>query len=168
MEIFAAKGQELVFGNRPVAMLKTNRGLIAMVEYHGGLGVGTADTSYSKSFHGLNALIGYQLNRSFIIAFGTGVSVYNGGALMPIYGDMRYTFLLDKIAPYLYGDAGLILSFYDLNKTRIFLNPGMGARYSLSRRFALNIAAGIFIQSGTSGAGQDAFVNLRTGVTYKF
>ena len=158
--------QDRVYPNRPVAMLKSNSGLIAMLEYHGGYGVANGGVPYSKSFNGVNVLVGYQLNKSFIIAAGTGVSAYHEGSLMPVFGDMRYTFFFKRIAPFLYGDAGLLMNFYDLSKTRIFLSPGIGARYSISRKIAINIATGIFVQSGASG--EDVFVNLRTGVIYKY
>lgn len=156
----------LVYPNRPMAMLKKNQGLISMLEYQGGLGTGNEDLPYSKSFNGFTALIGYHVNRSFTIAAGTGVSVYNGGSLIPLFGDLRYTFYISRLAPFLFADAGLLMNFSNFDRTKIFMNGGIGARYSISRKFALNISAGLLLQAGE--ANQQAFTGLKSGVTYKF
>jgi hypothetical protein len=158
--------QDLVYPNRPVAMLKSNRGLITMLEYHGGAGVDDEGVPFSKRFSGFNALIGYQINKNFIIAGGTGISIYNGGSFIPAYMDLRYTFYLSQMAAYLYADGGLLLNVSKIDTAQMFMNPGIGVRYSISRRFAITFSAGILVQT----AEQDlvAFFNLRTGITYKF
>jgi hypothetical protein len=162
----ATQAQDLVYPNVPRAMLKSNQGLITMVEYHGGAGVGNGSVLFSKKYSGIDALIGYQINRSFIIAAGTGLSIYNGGSLIPAYMDLRYTFYFSRVAGYLFADYGLLMNVSNFDSTRMFMNPGIGARYSISRQFALTLATGILIQ--TSDQNLNAFVNLRAGVTYKF
>lgn len=153
-------------------MLRTNRGLISMLDYNTGFGVGDGNGPYSKSFNGFNLLLGYQINRSFIIAGGTGISVYNGGSLIPVFIDLRYTFWFSTLAPYIYADEGLLVNTSDFDQTVVFINPGIGARYSLTPQLAVNMATGIFVQSGTRAASgsmsQSVFINLKAGITYKF
>jgi hypothetical protein len=162
----AAQAQDLVYPNRPVVMLKSNHGLITMLEYHGGAGAGDASVPFSKKYSGIDALVGYQINGSFIVAAGTGFSVYNGGSLIPAYMDLRYTFYFSKVAAYLFADYGLMMNVSNFDSTRMFMNPGIGARYSISRRFAITLSTGILVQ--TSDQNLNAFINLRAGVTYKF
>ena len=166
LSIYSLDAQYLVYPNRPVVMLKSNRGFITMIEYHAGLGVGNESVPFSKRFNGFNILAGYQLNRNFIIAAGTGFSLYNGGTLVPVYMDLRYSFYFSRLAPYLFADGGLLMDFSNFNETRMLMNPGIGARYSISRNVAVNLASGILAQS--SGKTLNVFVNLRTGITYKF
>ena len=147
-------------------MSGNSKGLISILEYNGGMGVQNSGLPFSGSFNGITALIGYQVNKSFIIAGGTGISIYNGGSLIPVFGDLRYTFHISRIAPYLFTDGGLLMDFSNFDNTKIFMNPGIGVRYSLSRKFALNLSTGLFLQAG--GSAQQAFLNLKTGVSYKF
>jgi len=161
-----ASAQDLVHPNQPVAMLKSNRGLISMFEYYGGVGVGNESIPFSKKYSGFTGLIGYQINKNFIIAAGTGLSSYNGGSLVPVYMDLRYTFYLSQVAAYLYGDAGLLMNVSNIDDINMFMNPGIGARYSITRKFAVSISLGMLVQ--TSAQNMEAFVNLRTGVIYKF
>ena len=153
-------------------MLKSNRGLISMMEYNGGMGFGDVSEPYSKMFNGFNILVGYQLNRSFIIAAGTGVSVYNGGSMVPLFWDLRYTFYFSRLAPYMFSDFGMLMKFSNFDESVVFMNPGIGARYSVTRQIAVNLATGIFVQSGTNAPTgtmtQAAFINFKAGITYKF
>jgi hypothetical protein len=166
LSVTSLTGQDLVYPNRPVAMLKSSRGFIVMAEYHAGAGVGDVTVPYSKQFNGFNILAGYQLNKSFIIAAGSGAASYNGGTLVPVYMDLRYTFYFSRLAPYLFADGGLLMNVSNFNETRMFMNPGIGARYSVTRNIALNFSAGILAQS--SGTTMNVFANIRTGVIYKF
>ena len=166
LEIAAVSAQDLVYPNMPRAMLKSNKGPISMVEYHGGLGVINDTESYSGSFSGFNVLIGYQINKRFIISGGTGLSVYSRGKLIPVFMDLRYTFYIDQLAPYFYANSGMLIDFSNFDETRIFMNPGFGVRYSLTQKIAVNMSGGIFAQAASQK--MDVFVNLKTGVTYKF
>jgi hypothetical protein len=171
-EAASVSGQGLVLPNRPVVMLKSNQGLITMMEYHMGYGMGDENIPYSKGFKGFDVLVGYQINRSFIIAAGTGVSVYNGGLLIPLFMDLRYTFYFSRVAPYLFADEGVLMKISSFDESVIFMNPGIGARYSISRKIAVNLATGILIQSGTTAMSgsmkQAVFINLKAGIVYKF
>jgi hypothetical protein len=158
--------QDLVYPNMPYAIIKTNRGPVLITELQYAYGTGDVTVPYSSTFAGFTGLFGYQINRSFLIAAGTGFSKYNGGSLIPLFLDLRYAYLISHFTPYLFGDGGLLLDFSDFNQTKMFINPGIGVRYSVSRKFGINISSGIMLQ--TAGPTMNAFLNLKTGVTYKF
>jgi hypothetical protein len=158
--------QRLVNPNRPSNLPSTGSSLVAIAELQSGIGSGDASIPYSKGFIGFNAIIGYQASRNFIFGLGSGVSFYNGGILVPFFLDIRYTFNAQFIEPYLFADGGLMLDFSYLDESRIFMNPGIGIRYSIKPKIDVYAAAGAFLQSGNTN--QDVFINLKAGVAYRF
>jgi hypothetical protein len=158
--------QDKMLPYEPEGILSSNPGFISINELTTGIGLGITDVPYSKSFFGFTTVNGYQINKSFVAALGTGLSFYNGGLLVPLFLDFRYRFKIDLITPYVFADGGLLLNFSDINVPKLFVNPGIGIRYSFSRNIAVNLGSGLLIQSG--GSGRDAFINIKAGVTYKF
>lgn len=162
----AVSAQTTNFPLRPASSIRSNPGFITINELTAGFGLGVTDVPYSKYFFGFTTVNGYQINRNFIVAGGTGLSVYNGGVLVPLFLDVRYMFLVDQFTPYLFGDAGLLLNFADfMDGTKGFLNGGAGVKYHFPGRLEILLGAGLLVQWGTA---RDAFVNLKAGVSYKF
>ena len=79
----------MVDPNRPGTLLNNNPGLITINELHFGIGLGITNVPYSKSFFGFTTINGYQINKNFVAAAGTGLSFYNGGMLVPLFLDFR-------------------------------------------------------------------------------
>jgi hypothetical protein len=109
---------------------------------------------------------GYQVNKNIFFGGGIGVYFYESGALVPLFLDFRYSFNISNITPYIFADGGLLINFADLNTTKLFLNPGIGARYAVNRSLALNLGAGVLAQ--VDGTVRESFFNLKFGVVYKF
>ena len=172
LKVLTVSSQDLAYPNVPVYTAKTNEGLVSTAEYNSGFGFGNTSVPYSRRFSGFTVLIGYKIDRSFIISGGAGLSVYNDGALIPLFVDLRYTFYISRLAPYLYSDGGFLMNFSRFDDLKIFMNPGMGVRYSITQKIAVNLSTGIMVQSGASAqsetSAQNAFLSLKTGVTYKF
>jgi len=158
--------QDMVDPNRPGTLLNNNPGFITINELHFGIGLGTTNVPYSKSFFGFTTINGYQINKNFVAAAGTGLSFYNGGMLVPLFLDFRFRFNISQFTPYFFGDGGFLLNPSDLNSTKLFINPGLGIRYSFSKNLAANLGGGFLIQTG--GGTRDTFINIKMGVTYKF
>jgi hypothetical protein len=154
--------QELIIPNKPYSILDSSPGYITINEFTTGFGVGDTRAPYSKSFFGINTIHGYQINRNFIFAAGTGVSFYNGGTLIPAFLDLRFHFSLKTISPYFAGDGGLFLN--PSGAAKLFISPGAGFRYSISKKLCLNFGAGFLVQVAE---GQDSFVNLKIGIAFK-
>jgi hypothetical protein len=161
-----ANAQEKVLPNKPFSLLNTTPGFITINEVTSGLGLSGKTFPYSQYFIGFTSVNGYQINKNFIVALGAGAYFYESGMLIPVFLDMRFYFNIDRLTPYLFSDGGLLLNFSDLNTTKLFINPGMGARYALSRTTALTIGAGILAQ--VDGTVRESFGNLKFGIIYKF
>ena len=163
---FTATAQYKVVPNMPFSTLNTDPGYILINEITGGFGLGKTSTPYSKYFFGFTSISGYQVNKNFIFGAGTGLYFYESGLLVPLFLDFRFSFHINHVTPYIFGDGGLLLNISNFNGTKLFINPGVGAIYTLSKKVALNLGAGILSQA--VGAVRDSFINLKLGVIYKF
>ena len=164
---FISSAQVKVSQNNPSAQFNPDGGFITINELTAGVGLGVTNVPYSKSYFGFTTINGYQINKSFVAAAGTGVLAYNGGVLIPLFLDFRYRFNTEPFTPFLWADGGFLLNFKDVvNETKQFINPGVGIKYTFSRNFAANLGAGFLLQSGAGN--RDSFINFKGGVTYKF
>ena len=157
--------QGRVMPNRAYSILNSNPGYITINELQAGLGLGNTSTDYSKSMFGFTTIHGYQMNKSFLVAGGTGALFYNGGMLIPLLMDFRININISSITPYAYADGGVLVNPSDLVEgSKIFINGGGGVRYSFSRQLAATASAGYWVQNGLS---RDSFVVVKAGITYK-
>ena len=152
--------------NESERYLSSDPGFISINELSAGIGLGKTEIPYSKRFIGFTTVNGYQTNKNFIAAVGTGLYFYNGGLLVPLFLDLRYRINISRITPYVFTDVGLLLNFSDISDNKPFVNPGIGINYSFSRKFAINLGSGLMSQWGALY--RDTFINIKAGVTYKF
>jgi hypothetical protein len=145
--------------------LNRYQGYIMINEFIGGIGLGDTKPAYAGGFFGLTTIHGYQINNEFIVGAGTGISFYNGGTLVPLFLHGRYRVFINRITPYLFGDGGLMLDFSGKKDTRVFINPGIGASYTIKPHLAVDLGMGMFVQFGKV---RDSYVSIKTGVVYKF
>lgn len=154
------------FTNQPAFLYRAMPGYLTINELTAGFGLGVTDVPYSKSFFGFTTIWGYQSDKSFFIGGGTGLSFYDEGLLVPLFIDVRYWFGIKQYTPYFFGDAGFLLNFSDfMDGTKMFLNPGAGIIYHFQRKLAINLGIGLLVQQGTH---RDTFINIKTGVSYRF
>ena len=163
---FVASAQGRVVPNKPYSTLNSSPGVITINEVTGGFGLHNNTMPYSKYFAGFTSVTGYQVDKNFILGAGLGVLFYDAGPLVPLFLDFRYSFDVGLLSPYLYADGGVLLKFSELNYSKLFLNPGVGARYALGRRVALNISGGFLSQ--IDGRNRETFVTVKLGGIYKF
>lgn len=162
---YVATAQYKVVPNMPYSTLNTAPGFITINEATYGLGLAGTSAPFSKQFVGFTSVNGYQVNKNFIFAAGTGLSFYESGLLVPLFLDFRFSFYIRRLTPYIFGDGGLLINVSNLNNTKLFINPGVGARYTLGRGIALNLGAGFISQ--VDGTVRESFLNLKFGLVYK-
>ncbi len=158
----AIYSQNLVIPNKPYAFFNSSPGYITINEFAAGMGLTKENVPFSKSFFGFNTIHSYQINRNFILGAGTGIYVYNGGGMVPIFMDFRFNFSIQTLTPFFSGDGGLLVNPEGTEK--IFINPGAGVRYALDDNICLTFGAGYFIQVAET---QNSFVSFRLGLTFK-
>lgn len=152
----------------PPTPLNPLKGFANITEVTGGPGLSITDVPYSQFIAGLTTVNGYQINKYFIAGAGTGFFVFNDGFLVPLYLSGRYTYPIDKsnISPYINADLGALFNFGNSGGgTRIFVNPVLGARYTLSSITALDFGVGLFTMKEPEG-NRDSFINFKVGFLF--
>ncbi|MDO9580283.1 MAG: hypothetical protein Q7J06_06905 [Bacteroidales bacterium] len=164
LTMFTVSAQDKVALNKPIVSLSGTKGYITINELTAGIGLGDVSVPYSKSFFGFTTIHGYQINESFVVGGGTGVSFYNGGTFIPVFADVRYRFLIkiNTFTPYLFGDGGFLIN--TTGGMKMFINGGAGVRYTINNQIGINFGTGLWIQYGDT---RDSFVNFKLGVTFK-
>jgi opacity protein-like surface antigen len=158
----SVSAQDIVSPNKPVPLINSAPGYITINELTGGPGLGIVNAPYSKYFFGFTTIHGYQIDQSFVIAAGTGLSAYNGGTMIPLFMDFRYRFLISTFTPYVVGDGGVLFKLS--GGVKLFINPAVGVRYTINRKIGLNFSTGLFVQSGAGV--RDSYINFKLGVTF--
>jgi hypothetical protein len=154
--------QDLVIPNKPYSFLRSSPGYIIINEFTGGIGLRKVSVPLSNSFFGFNTIHSYQINRNFVIGAGTGISIYNDAAMIPLFIDFRFNFSIHSLTPYFSGDGGLLFS-RSVNE-KLFINPGAGIRYALNRNICIILGTGLFVQVAET---LDSFLNFKIGLLYK-
>ena len=162
LTLSAITAQDLVNPDNPSIRLSETPGYITINEFTAGIGFRDVSPPYAKSFIGFTTIHGYQVNKNFVLGGGTGVLFYKNGPLIPLFIDLRFSFHTTTITPYIQGDGGIIFNTNGILK--LLINPVAGVRYTLSRNVALNLGAGLWLQTDKS---RDSFVNFRLGIVYK-
>ncbi|MGM0532351.1 MAG: hypothetical protein ACQER7_13480 [Bacteroidota bacterium] len=159
---------QLVKPNSPKPSLDGGSGYITINEFATGYGLGGHTTPYSKGYFGFTSLHGYQANEIFLFGAGTGLLFYNDGLLIPLYLDMRVRLRFAALIPYLSGAGGMLLNPSDFNAgTRMFIHPSGGVMYTINKKLAASVGAGLQIQMGAN-ISRASFVTGKIGVAYKF
>jgi len=154
--------------------LNPNSGYSNVNELAGGFGLGITSEDYARHFVGFTTTHGYQLNlfglnvkSNLFGGLGTGILVYNGGLLFPLYGDFRFTWNRTKPTPFIFGRSGLLINPDDFDHgTRQFINLGGGIRLRLNERFTASFSPGIMVQMGNL-VPRDASIDFKLGLAFK-
>ena len=150
----------------PVGAVKKDKKYINITELGAGFGLGDVSVDFSKSLFSVTNISGYVIDKNFMTGIGTGVNIYNGGVMVPLYRDLRYTFKETKFTPFLVADGGVLLYLKDLKSTGLFINPAVGLNKNINDKMTLHLSTGLFIQDAPAGT-RNSFVNFRLGLSYK-
>ncbi len=111
--------------------------------------------------------------KNFTGGIGAGVSIYDEGALFPLFADLRYYFILGQTRFFIYGDAGILLnSNRKVGETVLFVSPGAGITLPITDNLFACLGAGLFTQFRQKdygmGEGSDRFISIKLGTIYLF
>ncbi len=139
------------------------QGFVNITELNGAYGIATISVPYSRYFYGLSTVNGYVISKHWLTGVGLGLYNFNGGLVLPLYLDFRYSFRERKITPYIFADGGYMLKLEDMVNSSTFVNPGFGIYAKLGRKTALNLGAGIFTHDLER---RSSFVNVKLGLHF--
>jgi hypothetical protein len=161
-------------------------GFILKNDITAGPGLNIISVPFSGFITGYNPVFGYYFPKNKIFAgSGTGVLIYNGGSMLPLYADIRkysntsfnLRRLINKnisharkkpitLTPFGYFGCGALfeLSHTD-EENKFFVNAGFGLMYVLNNTTTFELSSDLFSQFGNS---RDSFLRFKTGISYKF
>jgi hypothetical protein len=157
------KADSIAEANRPKPVKE--HGFVDIAEIGGGFGLGNVSVDYARSVISVDNIFAYQVNNKFLAGIGTGVNLYNGGTMIPLFIDMRYNFRGTKINPFIIADGGVLFNLNDFATTGIFINPALGVRKKLNEKISLQISTGVLLQEAPSGQ-RNTFINIKGGVGF--
>jgi hypothetical protein len=165
---YTSNGQYYEGPYDPIKIHYKTPGFISINEITYGDGLGAAEARYSASFVSVTTVFGYYVSQNFTFGAGTGAYFYNDGTLIPVFGDIRFTYNFKKINPYIFADGGFLISFEDpAETTKLFMNPGAGVRFVINYSLAATVGVGGLIQEGGGNDDRDAFITYKLGISYK-
>lgn len=142
-------------------------GYVNIAELSGAFGLGDTDPDFTRSIIGLTNIFGYSFSERFTGGVGTGVYFYNGGAMIPLFLDFRYSFPTSgEYRPMLIADGGMLFNLSDFGSSGAFINPSFGVERVLNQSNSLHISAGPLIQHSPSSF-RSTFIILRGGYTFR-
>ena len=154
---------------RSVISENSRPGLMNITELNAGIGLYTINRDYAKRVFNLTSVLGIGLTKNLTGGIGVGVSLYNGGTLVPLFADFRYFFNVGKTRFFVLGEGGI---FLHSNKTedmpKYLVSPGVGLVLPVSRSVSVNLGAALFTQFSQEGFGHDSFANIKLGMSFIF
>lgn len=144
-------------------------GLMNITEINAGIGLYLVNEDYAKRVVNLTSILGVGLTKNLTGGIGVGVSLYNGGTVVPLFADFRYFFNLGKTRFFVLGEGGIFLNSNKTEDTPKYLvSPGIGVMLPVSKNLSINLGAALFTQFRQKDIGHDSFVNIKLGMTYLF
>ena len=176
LSVSVASAQYSAFSAHNSFRYAATPGFVNVTELNGAFGLVTAgeentpyepESVYSGYYFGITNIFGYQIDRNFYGGIGAGYLHYEGGDLFPVFLEYKYSMYLKRFSPYFYADGGAMVhltEFYD--KSKIFVNPGVGISRTLSPHFDINLSAGYMIQARTTLT-RVTFLNFKLGFSWR-
>ena len=151
---------------QPPSMLDMRPGYITINEVTAGIGISLTNIPFSDRYAGFTTIHGYQIDRRFIVALGTGLTFYKAGTLIPVFMDFRYRFFNTyRLTSYFFADGGFLLNASSgFTYEKLLINPGAGIRYDINHSLAANLGIGIMVQQDNI---RNSFLNIKLGFTFK-
>jgi len=154
-------------GRSPAVTSDWQDGYVNITEINGGMGLSITDVPYSKSYFGITNINGYQFSRNVKAGIGVGIQVHNGGTLIPVFADGRFSLSAQEVVPFFGIAGGVAFSPDELNsQSRVFINPSVGVKYVAGAKIGVSFSMGLMTQAGGSEA-RSSFISFRLGVEYK-
>lgn len=144
-------------------------GLMNITELNGGIGLYKLNRDYAKRVFNVTSILATGLANNLTGGIGVGVSLYNGGTLVPLFADIRYYFNIGKTRCFIMGDGGIILNSVKADgEPKYLVSPGAGVVFPVTKSMSVNLGTFLFTQFGDKEYGHDSFANLKLGMTFLF
>ena len=109
-------------------------GFVNITELSGSsYGLRHAGSPNEDYYYGVTDILGYQIDKHFMVGAGFGFMAYDSSSLIPLFLEVRYTTCFKSINPWLFYDSGFLIDFKNIaDGSQMFINPGVGLSLSFS------------------------------------
>jgi len=155
---------DLSDGSRPG---KPGSGFVNVTELSGSsYGLRHAGSPNEDYYYGVTDILGYQIDKHFMVGAGFGFMAYDSSSLVPIFFEARFTTCFKKINPWLFYDSGFLIDFKNIaDGSQMFINPGAGLSLSISPKTEVTFGAGLMMQMQPGH--RTSFINFKLGVIFR-
>jgi hypothetical protein len=167
------------YGQRNLRLSASPPGYFNLTEAYVAKGLSYTTTPFSASTLGFTTINGYKVDENFRTGVGVGYYAYNGGGLIPLFLDLRYSFRAtplnykqiqsgkSKPSFFLYADGGYLINPQNIMYgTRMMLNPGVGFMKPITELISASFSIGIMTQMG-DGLPKSSFLNTKIGLHFQ-
>ncbi len=142
-------------------------GFVNITELSGSsYGLRHAGSPNEDYYYGVTDIIGYQIDKHFMIGAGFGFMVYDSSSLVPLFLEARYTTCFKRINPWLFYDSGFLVDFKNIaDGSQIFINPGAGLSLSFSPKIEVTLGTGLMMQMQPGH--RTSFINFKLGLIFR-
>jgi hypothetical protein len=98
---------------------------------------------------GFRTSVGYLFNPHFSVGGGTGFEILDETCYIPLYTDLRYNITKKAVTPFITADIGYafrVSQNYNHYHGGLLVNPGLGVKFFVSPKVALNFSLGYLYQ----------------------
>jgi hypothetical protein len=123
---------------------------------------------------GMHVTAGYRIIPQLFLGVGTGMELYTNGNMLPIFFNVRTDFVKARVTPFFSANIGYAFGWVNNAEGGdwggIFIEPGIGFRFNISKSFGLNLSSSYKFQKAYHN---DYFYdwgheyNVRTPITYR-
>jgi hypothetical protein len=146
---------------------KIENKFFALTEFNSALGLSKINDPISNYYVGISEVVGYRIEENLWTGVGSGILMYNGGKLLPIYLDTKYYLGDNELSSFFTLNIGSLIRISGVESTpRLFINPGYGLKFKLSQNMALITSMGILSQWEFNIKRRDSFINFKLGVAF--
>ncbi len=142
-------------------------GFVNITELSGSsYGLRHAGSPNEDYYYGVTDILGYQIDKRFMVGAGFGFMTYDSSSLIPLFLEVRYTTCFKSINPWLFYDSGFLMDFKNIaDGSQMFINPGVGLSLSFSPKIEVTLGAGLMMQMQPSH--RTSFINFKLGVIFR-
>ena len=150
---------------RPMSMM--SGGYYNLTELNYGFGLKLKNIPFSDHFAGITTVNGWRFGGGLAVGVGVGYLKYDGGWMLPVYGDIRYYMGKQRVKFFVMAAGGLLANTGDFKDvSNLFANPGAGLTVPLAKNMQLSFTTGLFTQYQFDFSQRDSFINMKLGLLF--
>ena len=131
------------------------------------------ELGWTRPVLGMHVTAGYRIIPQLFLGAGTGMELYTNGNMLPVFFNVRTDFVKARVTPFFSVNIGYAFGWVNNAEGGdwggLFLEPGIGFRFNISKSFGLNLSSSYKFQKAYHNDYYDwqHYSGVRTPITYR-